>query len=208
MFNRFMPKEGKFFTLFNQHASLMTATAKDMVVLFKDIDNAEVHIQSIREKEKKADRLTYETVDLLHKTFITPLDRDVILKLVTNLDDVIDMMEDVAECISLYHVTQTSENAQKLCDITLSCCERLEKAVNYLENMNNTPEVIRLASEIERLESEADRVMRSALSRLFREETDAVSIIKYKAIYELLESITDKCEDVGNIIQGIMVENA
>lgn len=208
MFNRFMPKEGKFFTLFNQHASLMSATAKEMVILFQDIDNADVHIQSIREKEKKADRLTYETVDLLHKTFITPLDRDVILKLVTNLDDVIDMMEDVSECVSLYHVTETSEHAQKLCEIIVACCERLEKAVNCLENMSNTPEVIRLASEIERFESEADRVMRTALSRLFREETDAIRVVKYKAIYELLESITDKCEDVSNILQGIMVENA
>lgn len=208
MFNRFMPKEGKFFTLFNQHASLMTAAAKDLVVLFQDIENAEVHILSIREKEKKADRLTYETVDLLHKTFITPLDRDVMLKLVTSLDDVLDMMEDVAECVSLYNVTKTSDNAQKLCEIILNCCERLEKSVNYLEDMKNTPEVIRMASEIERYESEADRVMRTALSRLFREETDAISVVKYKAIYELLESITDKCEDVSNILQGIMVENA
>ena len=77
-----------------------------------------------------------------------------------------------------------------------------------MEDTKNTTEVIRLASEIERLESEADRVMRTALSRLFREETDAISVVKYKAIYELLESITDKCEDVSNILQGIMVENA
>lgn len=208
MFNRFMPKEGKFFTLFNEHAALLTVSAKELVSLFNDIDNAEKYIAVIRENEKRADRLTYETVDLLHKTFITPLDRDVILKLVTNLDDIIDMMEDVAETISLYDVRTSSENAQKLCSIILSCCERLEKAVNYIENMKNTAEVLRLAAEIERLESDADRVLRDAMSRLFREEDNVKDLIKFKAIYELLESITDKCEDVGNIIQGIMVENA
>ena len=208
MLNRFMPKEGKFFTLFNQHAALLTVTSKELVGLFNDIDNADKYIQVIRENEKRADRFTYETVDLLHKTFITPLDRDVILKLVTNLDDIIDMMEDVAETISLYDVRQSSENAQKLCTIIEACCQRLEKAVNCLENMDNTPEVLRLASEIERLESDADRVLRDAMSRLFREEDNVKDLIKYKALYELLEGITDKCEDVGNIIQGIMVENA
>ncbi len=124
MFNRFMPKEGKFFSLFNQHAALLTVTAKELGALFNDIDNADKYIQVIRENEKKADRFTYETVDLLHKTFITPLDRDVILKLVTNLDDIIDMMEDVAETISLYDVRKSSENAQKLCTIIYACCER------------------------------------------------------------------------------------
>ena len=208
MFNRFMPKEGKFFSLFNQHAALLTVSAQEMVSLFNDIDNADKYIQVIRDNEKKADRLTYETVDLLHKTFITPLDRDVILKLVTTLDDIIDMMEDVAETISLYDVRKSSASAQKLCTIILASCERLEKAVNYLENMKNTAEVLRLASEIERLESDADRVLRDAMSGLFREEENVKELIKYKALYELLESITDKCEDVGNIIQGIMVENA
>ena len=186
----------------------MTSAAKDMVALFQDINNSEQYIQSIRDKEKQADRITYETVDLLHKTFITPLDRDVIFKLMTSLDDVIDMMEDVSECISLYNVTHSSDDAQQLCRVVLDCCERLEQAVQHLENMKNIPEVLRLSSEIERLESEGDRIMRNALSRLFREEKDAITIIKYKAIYELLEGITDKCEEVGNYIQGIMVENA
>ncbi len=208
MFNRFMPKEGKFFNLFNQHAELITVSAKEMVKLFQDIENADKYIPMIRDNEKKADRLTYETVDLLHKTFITPLDRDDILKLVTNLDDVIDMMEDVTETITLYDVTRTTEHAQKLSDIIVGCCERLQKAVGFLENMKNATEVLRLTSEIERLESDADRVLRDAMSKLFREEDDVKTLIKYKAIYELLETITDKCEDVGNIIQGIVIENA
>lgn len=208
MLNRFMPKEGKFFALFNQHADLTVAAARELVKLFGDFDHARDYIDSIKELEKKADRITFEIIDLLHKTFITPLERDDILKLATTLDDVIDLMEDVTEIVALYEVKQTSEQAQQLTQIILKGTERIQQSVKLLENMKNAPEMLRISAELERLESEGDRVMRDAISRLFREEDNVKDLIKYKAIYETLETITDKCEDMGNIIQGIVVENA
>jgi predicted phosphate transport protein (TIGR00153 family) len=208
MFNRLMPKEGKFFVLFNQHADILVDASKELVNLFNDLANTERYMSSIKDYEKRADRLTYETVDLLHKTFITPLDRDDMLKLITNMDDIADLMEDVAETVSLYDVTITTDEAKQLAAISVTCCERVRTAVHLLDNMKNASDMLKISSEIERLESDGDRVLRSAMSKLFREEENVKNLIKYKAIYELLESITDKCEDVANIIQGIVVENA
>ena len=208
MFNRLMPKEGKFFDLFNQHAELLVTTSKEIVNLFNDLENTDRYMSVIKDNEKRADRITYETVDLLHKTFITPLDRDVMLKLTTTMDDVIDLMEDVAETVSLYYVTNSTDEAKQLAAIGVACCERVQTAVGLLDNMKSAGEILKISSEIERLESDGDRVLRNAMSKLFREEEDVKSLIKYKAVYEMLESITDKCEDVANIIQGIVVENA
>lgn len=208
MFNRLMPKEVKFFTLFNQHADIVAEASKELVKLFDDLAHIDRHMDAIKSLEKRADRITFETVDLLHKTFITPLDRDDMLKLITSMDDVADLMEDVAETVSLYNVSATTDEAKELAVISMECCERMSQAIHLLDNMKNAGEIIKIASEIERLESDADRVLRKAMSKLFREEEDVKSLIKYKAVYELLESITDKCEDVANTIQGIVVENA
>ncbi|MGL4767640.1 MAG: DUF47 domain-containing protein [Formosimonas sp.] len=208
MFNRLMPKEAKFFDLFNQHAELIVAASKELVELFDDLAHTERHMNHVRELEKRADRLTYETVDLLHKTFITPLDRDDMLKLITSMDDIADLMEDVAETVSLYNVTSTTSEAKEMAVIAQACCERVSTAVHMLGDMKNAGEILKVSAEIGRLESDSDRVLRAAMSKLFREEDDVKNLIKYKAIYELLESITDKCEDVANIIQGITVENA
>lgn len=208
MFNRLMPKEGKFFELFNKHAELLSTTSGEVVKLFNDIGHADRYMSVIKDNERLADRITYEAVDLLHKTFITPLDRDVMLQLTNGLDDIIDLMEDVAETLSLYDVTHSTEEARELAQIGQACCERVSRAVHMLGDMKNATEMLKIASEIGRLESDADRVLRSAMSKLFREEDNVKNLIKYKAVYELLESVTDKCEDVANIIQGIVVENA
>lgn len=124
------------------------------------------------------------------------------------MDDILDLMEDVAETISLYDVTHLTDEARRLDTIFVQCCDQVKIAVGLLEDMGNASTILKTAQQIDQLESEADRVMRSAMSKLFREETDVKRLIKLKAIYEQLESITDKCEDVANIIEGIVLENA
>ncbi|HVL08141.1 MAG TPA: DUF47 domain-containing protein [Burkholderiaceae bacterium] len=208
MFGRFMPTEGKFFEYFDQHADCAVSAARELLALINDLPNAEAHARLVQATEKKADRITHDTVDLLHKTFITPLDRDEIHKLITTMDDILDLMEDVAETISLYDVTSLTDEARQLATICVSCCDQVKIAVGLLSNMKNAGTILKTTQEIDRLESEADRVMRSAMSKLFREETDVKRLIKLKAIYEQLETITDKCEDVANIIEGIVLENA
>ena len=208
MFGRFMPTEGKFFEIFNEHAKCIVAASEELERLIDNLGEAEVHKQRVQVNEKAADKLTHETIDLLHKTFITPLDRDEIHKLITTMDDILDLMEDVATAISLYDVRAVTSEASQLAHISTACCERVQAAVAMLSDMKQAREILKACEDIDRLESDADRVLRSAMSKLFREEDDVKTLIKLKAIYELLESITDKCEDVANIIEGIVLENA
>ncbi|SAL25369.1 phosphate transport regulator [Caballeronia turbans] len=208
MFGRFMPTEGKFFEIFNAHAKCMVDASRELELLIDNLDDAEVHKQNVQANEKRADKLTHETIDLLHKTFITPLDRDEIHKLITTMDDILDLMEDVATAISLYDVRAVTSEASQLAHICTGTVIRVQQAVELLADMKRASEILKICEEIDRLESDADRVLRSAMSKLFREEDDVKTLIKLKAIYELLETITDKCEDVANIIEGIVLENA
>ena len=167
----------------------------------RDVDNAEA----------AADRVTHEVNKAVHKTFITPIDREQIHSLINTMDDVADLIQDSAETMTLYDVRHMTEEITRLTDLSVKCCERLRDAVKLLEKIADpaTAEAaLKTCEEIDRLESDADRVLRSAMSKLFREEPDVRELIKLKAIYELLETITDKCEDVANLIEGIVLENS
>jgi predicted phosphate transport protein (TIGR00153 family) len=208
MFGRLMPTEGKFFEYFIQHGELCVKGGKEMVALMTNFDDLEHRVHAIESVEKQADKITYAALDLLHKTFITPLDRDDIHKLITRMDDILDLMEDAAQTISLYDIKAITPEAKRLAELCQACCEKVLAAVSLLHNMNNAREILNICSEIDKLESDADHVMRAAMSKLFRDEPDVRTLIKLKAIYEILETVTDRCEDVANIVEGIIVENA
>ncbi len=208
MFGRLMPTEGKFFELFIQHGELCVKGGKEMVALMTNFDDLEHRVHAIESIEKDADKITYAALDLLHKTFITPLDRDDIHKLITRMDDILDLMEDAAQTISLYDIKEITPEAKRLAELCLAACEKVLAAVSLLHNMNHAREVLAICSDIDKLESDADHVLRAAMSKLFREEPDVRNLIKLKAIYEILETVTDRCEDVANIVEGIIVENA
>ncbi|HZQ62656.1 MAG TPA: DUF47 family protein [Casimicrobiaceae bacterium] len=205
---RLLPREGKFFDFFNQHADLAARAALELQALLADLSQLDPRSRAIERNEKMADQITHQTVQLLHQTFITPLDRDEIHQLITNMDDVLDLMEDIAQCLFLYDVRAVTAEAQKLAEICVSCTSKVKEAVACLENMKHVDTVLRICGDIDRLETEADHVFRAALAKLFREESDAREIIKLKEIYQLLEAVTDKCEDVANVIEGIVLENA
>lgn len=202
-----MPTEGQFFELFNQHAALCVKGAKEMVALMSNIDDLDIRVNAIESIEKQADAITRTSIDLLHKTFITPLDRDDIHQLITRMDDILDLLEDAGQTIYLYDIHHVTPEAKRLAELCLSCAEKVSAAVALLPNMDNSKEIMQICSEIDRLESDADHVMRAAMSKLFRDEPDVRNLIKLKAIYELLEAVTDRCEDVANIIEGIVLEN-
>jgi predicted phosphate transport protein (TIGR00153 family) len=208
MFGRLMPSEGKFFELFIQHGELCVKGAKEMVALMTNFDDLENRAHAIEGIEKQADKVTHNTLELLHKTFITPLDRDDIHQLITRMDDILDLLEDAAQTISLYDIKAVTPEAKRLAELCLACTEKVKAAVGLLNNMDNSKEILLICEEIDRLESDADHVMRAAMSKLFRDEPDVRNLIKLKAIYEILETVTDRCEDVANIIEGIIVENA
>jgi uncharacterized protein len=147
-------------------------------------------------------------VSLLHKTFVTPFDREDIHNLISKMDDILDLIQDVAESVMLYDIQRVTPEALQLASLSQMCCDRVRAAVRMLDDMENAEAILKTCAEIDQLETDADRVMRSAMSKLFRDESDVRQVIKLKAIYELLESVTDKCEDVANIIEGVVLENA
>ena len=170
--------------------------------------NRSKYIDRIEDLEHRADRITHATVALLHKTFVTPFDRDDIHRLISRMDDVLDLIQDMAESLVLYDIRQLTPEASALAALVAKCCERLQTAVGMLASMSNAPAILKVCQEIDELESDADRVMRSAISKLFREDADTRQLIKLKAVYELLEAATDKCQDVANTIESVVLENS
>lgn len=209
MFGRFMPREGRFFDCFNAHAEQVVLAAQQLTQLMSaSPEEMPAIVSAIDEIETRADKVNHDTISLLHTTFITPFDRDAIHSLVNNLDDIVDAIQDVAEGISLYNVRRLTPDAVQMAELTQSCAERVRQIVGLLSDMENAGDILRTCREIEQLESDVDRVMRSALSRVFRDEREPLQVIKMKAIYEGLEKISDFCEDVSKVIEGIVLENS
>ena len=214
LFGKLLPREGNFFELFNQHADRIVEAAhafSQLVANYNDPHLREKYNQDVDNAERAADRVTHEVNKTLHQTFITPIDREQIHSLINTMDDVADLIQDSAETMALYDVRHMTEEITRLTDLCVKCCERVRDAVKMLAKIAEpatTEAAIKTCEEIDRLESDADRVMRAAMSKLFREEPDVREVIKLKAIYELLETITDKCEDVANHIEGIILENS
>jgi predicted phosphate transport protein (TIGR00153 family) len=208
MFGRLLPQEGRFFELFNAHAEQIVRAARALSALMKNFAERDKFAQEIDEAEHAADRITADAIRMLHKTFITPLDRDQIHSLVNAMDDICDLIQDTAESINLYDVRRITPETERLADIGLNCCERVKEVIALVGDPKSGEVVLKTCEEIDRLESDADRVLRAAMSRLFREEQDVREIIKMKAIYELLEAVTDRCLDVANLAEGISLENS
>ena len=213
-FGKLLPREGNFFEMFNLHAQRTVDAAHAfarLVANYNDPHLRQKYNQEVDDAERAADRVTQDVNRAIHKTFITPIDREQIHTLINTMDDVADLIQDSAETMALYDVRVMTEEIMRLTDLSVKCCERVQDAVRLLDKIADaaTAEAaLKTCEEIDRLESDADKVMRSAMSKLFREEPDVREVIKLKAIYELLETITDKCEDVANVIEGIVLENS
>jgi predicted phosphate transport protein (TIGR00153 family) len=209
--SRLMPREGRFFSLFDNHAKLIVDGAQALVDVLRDYEvekDRTAGIKLIEDAEHSADRITHETVQLLHTTFITPFDRDDIHRLISRMDDVLDLIQDTAETLVLYDIQKITPEATQLAELVLRCAERVQAAVKLMVSMADASAMLEICQEIDRLESEADKVKRAAISRLFRTETDVRQLIKLKAVYEALESATDKCQDVANVIESVVLENS
>ena len=214
LFGKLLPREGNFFELFNQHGAHIVEAARAFIQLIQNYADPvlrEKYADEVGSAERAADRITAEVNRLLHKTFITPIDREQIHGLINAMDDIADLLQDATETMSLYDVREMTEEVLRLGDISAKCCERVQHAVSLLAKISQADvaeAAIKTCEEIDKLESDADRIMRSAMSKLFREETDVRELIKLKTIYELLESISDRCEDVANLIEGVVLENS
>jgi predicted phosphate transport protein (TIGR00153 family) len=213
-FSKLLPREGNFFELFDQHAAHIAEGARAfmaMIQSYNDVALREKFASEVDIAERAADKVTAEVHRLLHRTFITPIDGEQIRSLINSMDDIIDLLQDTSEVLSLYNVQRVSEDVLRLCEISVRCCDRVQHVVGLLPRLRESEvaeAALKTCEEIDRLESDADRVMRAAMSRLFRDEIDTRELIKLKAIYEHLETISDRCQDVANIVEGIILENS
>lgn len=208
LFSRIVPKEGRFFELFKELSGCIVQGAHEFRDLATHLSESERRARNIKEVEHQGDEITHRTVKLLHETFITPLDREDIHQLVSKMDDILDFIDAAAQRIHLYDVTEIPKEGQELAEICVQAAHLVQSAVGALEDLKNPDNVVKTCVEINRLENDADHVLRSGLARLFKEEPDTRKLIKLKEVYELLETVTDRCEDVANIIEGIVLEYA
>ena len=203
---RFLPKEDKYFDQFNRLASNINGSAQLLQKLFGDFANRVVYADQIKDLEHTCDELTHSIIKQLNQTFITPFDREDIHALASALDDVIDDIEYISRRIILYRISAPTEDAAKMTGVLVRLTATLEKAVGDLEK--NGEGVLKECAGIHALENEGDTYHHEAVERLFSTETDPIQIIKFKELYEKLARAIDKCEDVANVLESIVLKNA
>ena len=208
MFGRFLPKETSFFDFFEEHAALTVEGAKEFLSLVSTGANIETKARRIHDIEHETDVITHRCVETLHKTFITPIDRDNIHRLITRMDDIMDFVEAASERIALYELTVMTPDVRDLADVLVRATQQVELALKGLRNLKNPQAILKVCIDINRLENESDQILRRAVAKLFKEEKDPIVVIKWKEIYENLENAADRCEDVANIIEGVILEHS
>ena len=201
-----LPKEEKYFELFNLLASHLTESAKLLQNLFSDFGNRSDYADRIKAVEHTCDEITHEIIKKLNQTFITPIDREDIHALASGMDDIVDAIEYTARRIMLYHVDQPTEHARQMTDVMVRLTAHLQQAVRALGN--NGDQVLKDCIAIHTLENEGDMYHHEAVEKLFAEEKDPITIIKMKEIYEKMERMIDKAEDVANVLEAIVLKNA
>lgn len=203
---RLLPKEDKYFDLFNRVASNITGSAKLLQQLFDDFERRSAYAEQIKKLEHECDVLTHDIVKRLNQTFITPFDREDIHSLASSLDDVEDDIDSAARRVMLYRVDKATEDTRKMADVIVRLSGSLERAVIALEKDSET--VLKECVTIHTLENEGDSLYHDAVERLFTHETDAIQVIKLKEIYEKMERCIDRAEDAANVLESIVLKNA
>jgi predicted phosphate transport protein (TIGR00153 family) len=203
---RLLPKEEKYFDLFNRLVSHLAESAQRQQKLFDDFGNRAEYADQIKQIEHICDDLTHDIVKRLNQTFITPIDREDIHALATGLDDIVDSIDYTARRVILYRVLDSTEHSRKMSDVLVRLVAKLEDAVKALAS--NGDQVLRDCVDIHTLESEGDAYHHDAVDKLFAHEKDPITIIKMKEIYEKMERTLDKCEDVANVLEAIVLKNA
>jgi uncharacterized protein len=204
----FLPKEGRFFVLFKESAK----NAAEVAVLLRDLlydwNDVEKKVESIISLEHKGDGVAHEIIALVNRTFITPFDREDIALMAHSLDDIVDFIEASADAMNLYKIERPTERARELADIIVQTTQEVQLAICELSQKVNLKQILARSVEINRLENKADKVYREALAELFRDSKDIPYIIKWREIYEYMETATDRCEDVANVLEGVALKYA
>ena len=198
-----------FYNLFEQDTSNLVAAAEILVDLFDNYENVEAKTRQLKDLEHKGDTITHDIIQRLHRTFVTPIDREDITLLANSLDDVMDLIEAAGRTACLYSIAQPTERARQLARIVARVTHKLNEAMPCLRRHDQFPRIIKQCVEINTLENEADDVEHAALAELFEVcHLDACEVIKWREIYEHLENATDRGEDVANVLEGIVLKYA
>jgi predicted phosphate transport protein (TIGR00153 family) len=198
-----------FYGLFEQETSNLVVAAEMLVDLFDNYENVEAKARQLKDLEHKGDTITHDIIQRLHRTFVTPIDREDITLLAHSLDDVMDFIEAAGRTAHLYGIAQPTERARELARIVARVTHKLNEAMPCLRRHDQFPKIIKQCVEINTLENEADDVQHAALAELFEVcHLNACEVIKWREIYEHLESATDRGEDVANVLEGIVLKHA
>ncbi len=201
-----IPREVRFFDLFEQQSRHIIKAAQLLHELVHHFADARAKAHAIKEEEHQGDLITHEIVKRLNTTFITPLDREDIHDLGTRLDDVLDFIEAAAERLVVYRIKEPTSASRAMAEVIVQQTHAMDRAIKCLRTMD--PGFHEHAVEVNRLENSADNLLRDSLAALFEEQADPIEVIKWKEIYETMEIVTDRCEDVVNVIEGIILKMA
>jgi uncharacterized protein len=205
---RLLPHDASFFDHFEHQGRKTVEGCRAFLDMVDNPTALEAQAERVKQIEHECDDITHAVVAGLHKTFITPIDRNDIYRLITKMDDIMDMVEAAADRLALYGIPKMTDEVGELARCLVQSAEHVLGAVSSIRDLGKPNGILQHCVEINRLENVADSLLRGALARLFREERDPIAVIKWKEIYETLESATDRCEDVANIIEGVVLENS
>lgn len=203
----FMPREEKFFELFEQSAQNMVKAAQVLKELVDTWENVTERVNEISELEHNGDIITHQIIEQLNRTFVTPFDREDIAALAHSLDDITDFIDAAVDAMFLYKVGRPDQAAKELADTIVQATTEVGKAIPQLRHRAQFKQMLESCVEMNRLENEADEIYRSALAELFTDTTDIADVIKWREIYEHMESATDRCEDVANVLEGVALKH-
>jgi hypothetical protein len=205
---KLLPRKTDFFALFSRHAALTVAAARALEALLDHLGDAEAESTRIRALEHEADAVCQLTIETLHATFVTPIDRGDIHTLASRLDDIMDHVESTAQRLWLYEIREATPEIRQMAEHLRRATEAVQQTVDALANRRQPERIRELCRQVKQVEKENDRLLRRATAQLFRDESDAKALIKWKEIYDTVETAIDRCEDVANVIEGVLLENA
>lgn len=204
----FLPRKDNFVVLFADGARNAVKAARMLKDLVDNYADAPEKSCQITEMEHHGDTITHQIMAQLHRSFVTPFDREDIAALASSLDNITDFVEAAADTMCLYKVEPPGPLAKELADIIVRSAVAVETAINQLQQRANSKQILETCVEINRLENEADKIFRSARAGLFDNSKDMAHVMKWHEIYQLMESATDRCEDVSDILEGIVLKHA
>ena len=208
MFEKLMPRSDEFFDDFeNQAAATVEGTRllKDLVEDFRDVSSK---VEKIKAAEHRGDEFTHLAFERLHRQFITPFDRAEIHTLLSRIDDILDLADAAADRLQLYEIQSIPDDAKELGSVLVLAVEKVKDAVHGLRHFKKPESILEDCREISRLENQADAMLRAALGKLFKSGMDPIGVMKWKEIYDLFETATDRCEDVADVIRGVILEHS